>query len=68
MKERSERPIDEFGMGPVIGEKSRHAARAIVHAVSHSNGAARKLFCLVRQRVGLQVVHHLEFVLDVPQE
>jgi len=66
MKECTKRPIDKLSVGSMVGEKPSDAMRAIFRAVSYSNGAAGEFFGLIRQRVRLQIVHHLEFVLDIP--
>jgi len=68
MEEGAERSIDELGMALMIGQKLRHASRSILRVISHPNRAVRKFFSLIRQRVRLQIVHHLQLVFDVPKK
>ena len=55
-------------MGGMIGLKLLEGSRSTRPRVAHADRTPFKFILSVRQRVRLQVVHHLQFMLDVPEK
>ena len=55
-------------MGGVVGLKLLEGVRSTCPRVAHADRATLEFILSIRQRVRLQVVHHLQFMLDVPEK
>ena len=55
-------------MGGMVGLKLLEGGRSTRPRVAHSDRAPFEFILSIRQRVCLQVVHHLQFMLDVPEK
>ena len=66
-----ERPKDVMHDGPVggmVGLKLLKGGRSTRPRVAHADRATFEFILSVRQRVRLQVVDHLQFMLDIPEK
>ena len=52
----------------MVGLKGFNGIRSIFSAISHPNGTALQFIGLSGKRMRLEVMHHLEFVLNIPKE
>src|SRR5512146_2765064 len=68
IEERPEHLIDVTGMSLMVCLKPFEGIDAIHAFITHADGAALKLLCLMRQRMGLEFVRHLQLVFDIPRE
>ena len=55
-------------MGGMVGLKLLEGGRSTRPRVAHADRAPFEFILSIRQRVCLQVVHHLQFMLDVPEK
>ena len=52
----------------MVGMERLDSVLAIRRAISHSNGAALQFVCFSGKGMGLEIMHHLEFVFDITEE
>ena len=55
-------------MGGVVGLKFLEGGRSTRPRVAHADRATFEFILSIRQRVRLQIVHHLQFMFDVPEK
>lgn len=68
LEERAEDVMHSGRMGGVVGLKLFERSRSISSVIAHADSASFQFVHLIRQRVCLQIVDHLQFMLDVPEK
>ena len=60
--------VHDCPVGGMVGLKLFESSRSTRPRIAHADRAPFQFILSIRQRVGLHIVHHLQFMFNVPEE